>query len=322
MNGLLTYDMFDVSRSSKEARRFAKMQSIYHRGQDLSWDGREVLMDALTRHGRVQLSERKKRALGKVLGPILWGELAAWRIALQIADGVPDLEPKMAATAQAHDEARHFYVMHDYMEAVLGEFPRSLPPATERLLRGVLEADTLAKKVLGMQLQVETVALTIFQCLREARICPVLSELLIRFEKDEARHVGLGVQLLPSLMKQMSVSERIAFSAYSFRVLVWSLASMRALEGDLRELGLDPRAMLLLGRSKQMLAFEQLWEQAPGARSVVADHVRHVFEAIGEGMFPDEHSAHNPHARAHKILRTLRYGSERVTTTLQPEQVA
>ena len=43
MRSLLPYDMFDVQRSAEEARRFTRMQSIYHRGQTLIWDGSATL---------------------------------------------------------------------------------------------------------------------------------------------------------------------------------------------------------------------------------------------------------------------------------------
>ena len=62
----------------------------------------------------------------------------------------------------------------------------------------------MAKKIVGMQLQVESTALTLFHATREARFCPVLSDLLLYFEKDEARHVGLGTQYLPTMLRRMS----------------------------------------------------------------------------------------------------------------------
>ena len=45
----IPFDMFDaagrVGRSAGEARRAEKLAGIYHRGQDLAWDGREMLAD-------------------------------------------------------------------------------------------------------------------------------------------------------------------------------------------------------------------------------------------------------------------------------------
>ena len=97
----------------------------------------------------------------------------------------------MAATSQTHDEARHFYVMHDYLE-LLGYEPMELPAGPRRVIESILHADSLAKKLLGMQLMVEPIALTLFQIVRENNLEPVLCELLPYYERDEARHVAQG----------------------------------------------------------------------------------------------------------------------------------
>src|SRR6185295_14775431 len=132
--------------------RLDRASNIYHRGQDLAWSGREVLAALVDKHGGVHVPEGKKQALRDVFGPIMWGELAAWKISAQLADRLEPLEAKMAATSQAHDEARHFYVMHDYLELATGSVPRGMHRASEQLLSTVLETDNLAHKLLGMQL--------------------------------------------------------------------------------------------------------------------------------------------------------------------------
>jgi hypothetical protein len=63
----------------------------------------------------------------------MWGELAAWKISAQLADELEPLEAKLAATSQVHDEARHFYVMHDYLDA-LGEKAEPMEFWSQRVL--------------------------------------------------------------------------------------------------------------------------------------------------------------------------------------------
>src|SRR5687768_17222887 len=139
----LRYDMFDLQRSAEEARRMVKCQSIYHRGQELAWDGKDLLADLIAQHGGVRIADpAKAEALSRVFNIILWGELAAWRISAQLADRLVPLEAKMAATSQAFDEARHFYVMHDYLRA-LGFTPTRLDRAPQALLDIVLDTDDL-----------------------------------------------------------------------------------------------------------------------------------------------------------------------------------
>ena len=108
----LPFDMFDGALSPEEARSARKLAGIYHKGQARAWNGEEVLSDLLDRHGGIQLPPEQRRAILGLFSVILWGELAAWKISADLARRLEPLEAKMAATSQAHDEARHFYVMH------------------------------------------------------------------------------------------------------------------------------------------------------------------------------------------------------------------
>jgi hypothetical protein len=268
------------------------------------------------KHGGVHVPVEKQDALRRVYGPILWGELAAWKISAQLADRLEPLEAKMAATSQAHDEARHFYVMHDYLKLALGEVPRGMHPASERLLRLVLETDDLAQKLMGMQLQVETTALTLFQHTREAHVCPVLTELLPYYEKDEARHVGLGTQCLPMLMKRMNRLEGVRLTAFALQVTFWLLVSNRAMEGGLRDLGLDPRRVLTLAKSKQMIVWEEVW-QVTNKKNGLGDVIARVMEATANGLWPPA-GEEDLRGRARAFVGGLRGGVERVETTIAP----
>lgn len=284
----LRFDMFDLHTSANEARRRVKLAHLYHRGQELAWDGREVLRSLLDKHGGIRLAEDKRPHMAKIFGIIMWGELAAWKISLQLADQIVPLEGKMAATSQAHDEARHFYVMYDYLSE-LGEVPKTLDRSSRVVLDLVLETESLAEKLLGMQLMVETLALTIFQAVRESRIEPVLAELLKYYEKDEARHVGLGVQMLPSMIRRMNKREALSLFLFQLKIIGWSIAGLKAMEPAFRELGIDPRAILGMGRAKQVLAFQEIWDQLginadpPKSREYVVRTVNAVSELLFRG---------------------------------------
>jgi hypothetical protein len=239
----LPFDMFDRSYSDDEARRARRMENIYHAGQERMWDGREVLADLVAKHGPPRLDPTMRRALARVFSIIMWGELAAWKISAQLADRIESLEPKLAAASQVHDEARHFYVMHDYLE-LLGERPKEMDPWARRVLELTLRTDSLVKKLLGMQLVVETIALVIFQRVRELEAEPVLTELLTYFERDEARHVGLGVQMLPPLLGELRVPELVSLAAFELDLLVSAVIALKRIEPDLLSIGVDPRSVL------------------------------------------------------------------------------
>jgi hypothetical protein len=281
----IPFDMFDAAYSDAEARRARRMENIYHAGQIKIWDGREVLAQLVAKHGRPALPPDKQRALARVFAIILWGELAAWKISAQLADRLVPLEAKLAAASQVHDEARHFYVMHDYLDA-LGAKPGRLEFWAERVLRRTLETDSLLKKLIGMQLTVETIALVIFQRVRELEVEPVLTELMAYYERDEARHVGLGIQLVPQLMSQLSIAGAVDLALFQLDLLVTTLFSLKAIERDLAMLGVDPRTLLGIAFRKQadidakIKAEFPLWPTDPP--------LRRAFEAFCEALFPSE----------------------------------
>lgn len=313
----LPYDMFDLERSAADARRMDRLGNIYHRGQSLAWSGRDVLRALVEKHGPPRVAPEKRDALLGVFGPILWGELAAWKISAQLADRIEHLEAKMAATSQAHDEARHFYVMHDYLALAAGAPPQRVHPAGERLLGCVMGTNDLACKLLGMQLQLETSALSIFQEARERAFCPVLTELLGYFEKDEARHVGLGMQYLPVLMARMGRLESARLTAFALRVTYLLLASQYAMTPHLAALGMDPRRILRLGKSKQTLVFEELWKTVGKEDADAGDAVARVMEAVANALWPPEAQA-SPLGRARALLSGLRGGVDAVETSIDP----
>src|SRR5207253_7962973 len=133
-----------------------------------------------------------KWPLARILTILMVGELAAWSISAEPAERLDDVDAKMAATSQVFGEARHFYVLRDYVRAAGLPLPR-LGGLSRKLLADMLETRDLARKLVGMQLLVENIALVLFKQIGDAHIEPVLTELLPYYEKDEARHVGLGV---------------------------------------------------------------------------------------------------------------------------------
>jgi hypothetical protein len=281
----LPFEMFEHAHVGEEARRARKLEGLYHVGQESAWDGRAVLRELLDKHGGVCLhAGRTRDALMRIFGVIMWGELAAWKISAQLADLVEPLEAKMAATSQAHDEARHFYVMHDYLTALGGEIP-PMNDWARRVIELPLKTDDVARKVAGMQIQVETIALTIFAKVRALRVEPVLTELLPYFERDEARHIGLGVQFLPGLIAGMSRVELARFAAFQLEMLFLVLAGEHAMLDDLEVLGIDPREFIALGVRKQLPVLNDIASQL-GETAYARNWAAHAFDVAAEAFFP------------------------------------
>ena len=245
----IPYDMFEIERLGREAKSAKIMERIYHTGQSKAWDGKTLLNELVEKHGGIHIDPKKTEAIKNIFSIILWGELAAWKISAELAEHIEPLEAKLAATSQAHDEARHFYVMHDYLD-LLGYTPAPLPDSAGRTLDLVLNANSLAKKLVGMQLMIEPIALTLFQMARESNIEPVLCDLLRYYERDEARHVALGIHYLPDLIKKMNVVEAASYWAFQGRILTLQLRGLNDLEADFEALGFDAMSAFRLGQSR------------------------------------------------------------------------
>jgi hypothetical protein len=256
----IPFDMFEQVRDVKGVHAAAKLANIYHKGQRKIWDGKEVLAELVDKHGGIELPAQQRKAIQELFAVILWGELAAWKISADLALRLEPLEAKLAATSQTHDEARHFYTMVDYLE-LIGDLPTELPPRTRRVLESVLEADSLPKKLVGMQLMVEPMALTLFQLVREKRIEPVLCDLLELYERDEARHVALGVLHMPKLLAGMTTAEAMNFWTWEFREYWAQIDMLKELQPSFEALGIDVRDVVRVGRNKQIRANKMLMEE-------------------------------------------------------------
>lgn len=303
---LVPYDMFDHARTEREVSAARNLSRIYHTGQERAWDGRALLAELLEAHGPVELPAAQRRALRRILATIFWGELAAWKVSAALALEIEPLEAKMAATAQAHDEARHFYVLHDYL-ALLGYEPGPLPASADAVLQMIIRADSLAKKLVGMQMMVEPIALTIFQMIRTYTTEPVLCELLRYFERDEARHVALGVNYLPRLLRQLSHRELASYYVWQLRLIRLEIAGMRELEEDFRALGFPPREVFRLGQAKQLLAARHM-AAAMGRELPTTELLRRISQALLEYHFPESPQARSTKQRLLRAVRALTEG--------------
>jgi len=300
--------MFDLEQTAREANAAKKLENIYHKGQDKQWNGKEVLNMLLEKHGGIQLAPEKFAPLRRLLAVIFWGELAAWKVSARLALEISPLEAKMAATSQAHDEARHFYVLHDYLE-LLGYTPDELPPAARNILTTILSTDSLAKQLVGMQLMVEPIALTLFQMLREAEFEPVLADLMPYYERDEARHIGLGINYLPHMFKDMGRRETLDLWAFQFKMVHHEVQGMVDLEPDFAELGFSPREVMRLGTAKQLRAAELLAENLGGYLPISEAFTR-IAEAQIELRFPLENARNDRLSRMTRAAGALVIGPQ------------
>ncbi len=304
----LSAELVGRVRSVDEVRTARLLEQLYHTSQDRSWDGRQVLAELLERHGAIDLPSEQRRALGRLLSIALVGELASWKVAAALALDLESVEARMAATAQAHDEARHFYVLHDYLE-LLGCDPDPLPPPVESVLDEVLLTRDPVRRVLGLELLIEPVALTLYALVREAALEPILADLLMRFEHDATRHLVLGWELVPRMLTAASSARKLRLFAWHARMAMRQLDGMVQVAEDLRCLGFEPREVVLMGQQRQMQALHDLFRLSGGPLRG-QDALVNLVEARIQWDFPAPDTNNEPLQRIQRSITALVEGPD------------
>jgi len=304
------YDLLrerDVQTASTKTKR---LERLYDLTREHAWDGKSVLSELTDKYGPPgsSVAPELRRPLARLLTVLLWGELAAWNISADLALAIDDMDAKMAATGQVFDEARHFSVLREYVLALgpapeIGAFPR-------RLLCKVLDAPTLSQKLVGMQLLFETNAVVIFRRLAESGICPILAELLPYFERDESRHVGLGVMYLPRLAERMTRAEARRTLRFHSECILLLMASGFTFREDFEKLGLDPRLMANRVTKMQSDVLEEMVSHhGRGVMRAVVNPMDGVGPKVVDFIHPPHglHEASKAHQAMHRgLTRTLK----------------
>jgi hypothetical protein len=250
-----------------------RLERLYHQTQAHSWDPNAVLDELMAKHGGIHVPDDKREALGHVFTVILWGELAAWNIAADLARALPDVDAKMAATGQVFDEARHFTVLRSYFARAGIEVP-PMNPFGRRVLVKVLETDSLLEKLYGMQLLVENLALALFKQVAASRIEPVLTDLLAYIERDESRHVALGVLYLPKLLARATPAEHAHNWLFNMELFLLTIAGGQLLDRHFVALGVDHRQ---LGATAQRLHSQVIRDMGEQSGVGAGKHVRGAY---------------------------------------------
>jgi hypothetical protein len=221
----------------------SRLRRIYAKAAENLWDGNAVFRDAVSRHGKIGLSHEERVALAHPISMLTWGELAAWIVSAELAERLDDPDARMAASSQVFDEARHFYVLRDYLAFLHVPIPR-IDPYFAIAVRTLLDTDDLTLKLFAMQILAEGTAQAIFDFLARSEVEPVLCEILPYIARDEARHVGLGILHLPERLARLSPRERrrLARRVQTIGDLLAG-TQMRYIK-QYRSLGLEPRELM------------------------------------------------------------------------------
>ena len=152
-----------------------------------------------------QLVDVTRRTAAFRLSNFLHGEQGALMVAAQLVNAVPHTDAKFYAATQTMDEARHVEVFSRYVAKL--DQVRPIAPALKKILDATLETGDWLKKLVGMQIVVEGLALYSFREMRNLTDEPLLRELLTYVARDESRHHAYGVQYVERCVPLLDATE-------------------------------------------------------------------------------------------------------------------
>jgi len=192
--------------------------------------------------------ELKKRMAGFRLSNFLHGEQGALMVAAQLVNAVPHTDAKFYAATQTMDEARHVEVFAKYIEKL--DMIRPIAPNLKNVLDSTLQTGDWLKKLVGMQIVVEGLALYSFREMRNLTEEPLLKNLLTYVARDESRHHAYGVQYVERCAPCLSATDREELEDFAFEAAVAIIGSrnqagfLAALLQSWAEAGIDTVELL------------------------------------------------------------------------------
>lgn len=218
--------------------RYPKLVTLYEKAKRDFWNE----STAIEWDRDVELDVRKRRALAQVLSITYYGERAALALAGQLVASVRDEEARQALACQVVEEAKHVAVF----QRLLRKLDRIWPPSffARRLLTDLLRVEDPVFKMVGMHLFIENIANHSFATLREHVEDPLVRQVLEYVQRDEVKHVAIGVLYVPPLLEELSATKAALLQAKQVKWLGLGVgmvkdgyAPARALDIDMAKAG-------------------------------------------------------------------------------------
>ncbi len=212
-----------------------KLESLYSKSKrhqwnaelDVDWGRFEPDVDILDRSSEFlfrldcvnELSQSDQFALWRtanlfLLSQVLHGEQAALMTCGQLVNAVPDVDAKFAAAVQVMDEARHVEVFARYLGCQGARFP--IDPDLQWIVERLLAERQWEAKCVGMQIILESIALSFFRLGEKRGVEPVFRQFIGRVHEDEARHVAYGVLTLEERIPALAPETRARLEDWAY----------------------------------------------------------------------------------------------------------
>src|ERR1700722_14502007 len=177
---------------------------------------------------------------------ILHGEQGALNLSASLCHVLKDQGAQEYAANQAREEARHVTAFAKYVKARWGR-PRPCGPTLKALLVEIISSPEVYKKIIGMQLLVEGLAMGAFATGYQYNRDPLARRLFQLVMTDEAFHHKFGKiwadRTIPKLApEELNVLED--WAAHCFQSLLFNLGSPIHMGEVYQRFGMDPAKVL------------------------------------------------------------------------------
>ena len=177
---------------------------------------------------------------------ILHGEQGALNLSASLCHVLYDQGAQEYAANQTREEARHVTAFAKYIKARWGR-PRPCGTVLKQLLVDIIEAPEVYKKIIGMQMLVEGLAMGAFATGFKFNRDPLARKLFQLVMTDEAFHHKFGKIWADRTIPKMSQEERDTvedWAAHCFQSLLFNMGSPVQQAEVYRDFGLDPEKVL------------------------------------------------------------------------------
>ena len=178
----------------------------------------------------------------RTFSSILHGEQGALNLSASLCHVLKDQGAQEYAANQTREEARHVTAFAKYIKARWGR-PVECGPTLKALLVDIIGSPEVYKKIIGMQMLVEGLAMGAFATFFKVTNDPLCKKLMQLVMTDEAFHHKFGKiwadRTIPHLTeKEHEVIEM--WAAHCFQTLLFNLVAPTQQRDLYEEFGLDP----------------------------------------------------------------------------------
>ncbi|HXC54112.1 MAG TPA: ferritin-like domain-containing protein [Rhizomicrobium sp.] len=177
---------------------------------------------------------------------ILHGEQGALNLSASLCHVLKDQGAQEYAANQTREEARHVTAFAQYVKARWGR-PRPCGSVLKALLVDIIAAPEVYKKIIGMQMLVEGLAMGAFAAGYKFNRDPLAKKLFQLVMTDEAFHHKFGKIWADKTIPKMSAEERNVvedWAAHCFQSLIMNMGSPQQQAEMFNEFGLDPAKVM------------------------------------------------------------------------------